>query len=312
MEHNQLINSLIADLLRFTAFLQKNKSNLQIDDDEFKNYAGSCRNLYHYCKNIKDSACSDIYHSELLIIFKLVTDIESSNTTSHLDIFSLLADLECALDTDFYKDYLIIQGGMFPDITDAEKDELKLYIEKGKYLKKLDHTVKLKEELASLRCGRSSYYCALIGPSFMGKTQTAFTLSHLMNVFYVNFSGTLCASRFTEQRIYRAMKPLSHFFLRTIGSDINNLKYLETPNGGIGFFLTRSSGNDKFETLGLIFTLLKWKSIHPELDNDPEAWFMSFWKMENIVIQPLSIVTFRSKIASKDFCFITFGFLNFI
>lgn len=306
MEHNQLINSLIADLIPFTAFLRENKSNLQVDDDEFKNYVSSCRNLYHYCKNVKKSACSDIYHSELLIIFKLITDIKSSisgNNTSPTGIFSLLGNLECALDADFYKDHLIIQGGMFPAITDVEKDELKLYIEKGKYLKTLDLTVKLKEELASLRRGRSSYYCALIGPSFMGKTQTAFTLSHLMNVFYLNFSGILGDSRFTEQRIYRAMKPLSHFFLTTIKSDINHLKYLETPNGGIGFFLNRSSESDKFETLGLIFTLLKWRSIHPELDNDPEAWFMSFWKMENIVIQPLSIATFRSKIAGKNFWF---------
>ena len=63
----------------------------------------------------------------------------------------------------------------------------------GETLKHNEITERLLEQITRLytEADPISMYSAIIGPSFIGKTQTAFTLSCLINVFYVNFIPTV-------------------------------------------------------------------------------------------------------------------------
>lgn len=283
MDNVQLLGHLLEQLPQIKDYLRKHMT------DEFEQLQSSCDQFSKYCKDIKmwKSSCSDIYHDELVAIFEAIEGIKSATSNDSVtlcDITTLLNNLRSALNVDFYDGHVIIQGTEEP-AEEIEEIEIKSYVDKGRYLKDSEITLKLKNELNAV----SLYYSALVGPSLMGKTQTAFTLSHHMTVFYVN-----CAGSKTEQVICCAMRPIYKLFNGAVSEDRNDSRYDFERNLGTGFFLKEKFKNYKWKTLGLIFTLLKWKSIHPQLD-DPEAWFKSFWDIESVVLKPLSVDIFKFK-----------------
>jgi len=130
-------------------------------------------------------------------------------------------------------------------------DVLKDYLKIGEALKDEDSVKNLKNDLARLRTSGNdscAYYAAIIGPSFLGKTQTAFTLSHVMNVIYVNLLAADIAVQGSDgslsQPIYNHFEDFSNLFYQTIDQDLK-----ETENNAPGYISCKNSG---YQTLGLL------------------------------------------------------------
>jgi len=120
----------------------------------------------------------------------------------------------------------------------------------GEILKDSEKALKLKQELATLRSqgdGETSYYSSIVGPSFLGKTQTAFIFSHHMTVFSTFDTGNV-----ELQPIYRETSEFSRLFLRTIQSDMIKIEKNSCSNNAHDLFHSIL----EFETLDLLYVLI--------------------------------------------------------
>ena len=183
---------------------------------------------------------------------------------------------------------------------DGYSTEVSKYVEIGKILCETDCITKIRNEIKNLEHNRddASTYAAIIGPSFTGKTQTAFTLSHLMDVFYVNIASVNDSKDTIEnngpylgglQDIYTKFNKISAVFLDILRTDV----HLE------------SGGNRKYLLLGLILLLVRWKKLLNLRDNlkDPIQWFHRYRQVNHVIIPKLSIEEFIQKCNGKQSCF---------
>lgn len=187
----------------------------------------------------------------------------------------------------------IIDSGNTDSYTCLPK-ELSDYLKIGHELKDEDATIKLKEELALLKNSyndcESSYYAAIIGPSFMGKTQTAFTLSHLMNVMYVNLLSTARSDSCGSQPIYDKLRKFSKLFSVTIEED------LKLSNiGSAGSIYGHSA---RFRTLGLLYCLILRKELNP--NETPEQNFLAILNIKKALVPKMTPSQFRSKMEGNS------------
>lgn len=316
MEQLELVRLLVEQLRTFRRkfkFLRiKGRKELK---KEYENFFDKSEKLLKYCEKVKkkQASCSEIYHNEMLNIYEAFERFKSNtngysalNTMSLDEISSQLRLLEDLLNaSDFYLNFAVIKI-LLKGASEAEKAEVKRYVDKGRILKDSPLTLKLKEELSKLKFvdNLPSFYSALVGPSFLGKTQTAFTLSHLMDVFYVNFTCMYHYDGTIDQRIYRALKPLSSVIFEAVCNDMDSTENIRGHRGkkiepGSKFF-NKHKADFKFQTLGLIYTLLMWKKYHEESFKNPENWFLSFADISHVVFQPLTQATFKEKIQSKS------------
>ena len=177
--------------------------------------------------------------------------------------------------------------------------ELANYLKIGSELKDEDATRKLKEELALLKDRNagsnsiedSSYYAAIIGPSFMGKTQTAFTLSHLMNVMYVNLLSTVPRTGESgSQPIYEEFLDFSKLFSITIDED------LKIPDAISASSIYRHSA--RFHTLGLLYCLIRRKVLNA--NETTEQNFLAILNIKKAFIPKITPSQFRSKMLGNS------------
>jgi hypothetical protein len=172
-------------------------------------------------------------------------------------------------------------------------DSTKFYIKIGDILKDSEKAVAIKKELATLRSGGdgvTSYYASIVGPSFMGKTQTAFILSHHMTVFYVNLLSTFKKGDVTLQPIYNETAEFSRLFLRTIKADMELLereKIVSNAHDLLG-------SNISFETLGLLFVLIYDQKLNPNLS--VEERFVRWCTISEVLIPKLTVRVFKKKL----------------
>ena len=157
----------------------------------------------------------------------------------------------------------------------------------------------IKESLQNLNyeseLRNPSYYAAIIGPSYMGKTQSAFTLGHLMNVIYLNISQTcLGESAGFSQPIYSLFKKLSDVFVIAFEQDkltSEYQKYMRTAHAISGYV-------SPIKCLGLIYVLIRNRMLHPEYT--PMDWFFNLINFENIIAPSMTIQQFEAKVAGKQ------------
>jgi hypothetical protein len=172
-------------------------------------------------------------------------------------------------------------------------ESMKYYIKIGDILKYSEKAVAIKKELATLRSGGdgvTSYYASIVGPSFMGKTQTAFILSHHMTVFYVNLLSTFKKGDVTLQPIYNETAEFSRLFLRTIKADMELLereKIVSNAHDLLG-------SNIAFETLGLLFVLIYDQKLNPNLS--VEERFVRWCTISEVLIPKLTVRVFKKKL----------------
>jgi hypothetical protein len=170
---------------------------------------------------------------------------------------------------------------------------MKSYIKIADVLKDSEKAAAIKKELATLRSegdGATSYYASIVGPSFMGKTQTAFILSHHMTVFYVNLLSIFNIGDVGIYPIYEETSNFSLLFLRTIKADMKLLGK-ERVEAGANELLRFNIG---FETLGLLFVLIYDQKLNPNLS--VEERFIRWCNLSEVIVPKLTVYDFKEKL----------------
>ena len=122
-------------------------------------------------------------------------------------------------------------------------------------------------------------FASIVGPSFMGKTQFAFSLARAFKVFYVNFSkkGEL-------QPIYKAFEIMSDIFISHLFDDCDTLeskiKRLDSDK------LSSDAFDIQLLTIGFI-----WNLVEHSLEYDPSKseWFEYYLKPREFQFKAMSI-----------------------
>ena len=183
--------------------------------------------------------------------------------------------------------------------------ELSRYIKVGEKMKDAIEISEIKTELQSLRfppeMNLPSIYMAIVGPSYMGKTQSAFTLSHLMTVFYVNLLTAIDVDVNIEssQEIYAPFEVISGIFKKCLRSDCFNMT---SSRGATNLVFSEN----EFQTLGLIYFLLTL-----ERPTQVEDQFLQYININNIIVPKMTTNNFRSKIRGKLDCIRSVYFYSF-
>ena len=191
-----------------------------------------------------------------------------------------------------YSFFRISRETMFPELP----NELSNYINVGNKIKDSKEILEINDLIQSLRLGNSpspSIYTAIIGPSFLGKTQSAFTLAHLMNVLYVNFAAesSIAGDATNLQDIYAPFTFISWLFKVCLETDISVLKSLNISLSATSI----SKATVSFQTLGLLYFLFtfEWStSVHDR--------FLQYINMKNVIIPKLEIFDFKLSLQSKE------------
>lgn len=187
---------------------------------------------------------------------------------------------------------------------------LKDYLKIGEELKNERAVRKLERELSLLKQNsedsfrRLGYYAAIIGPKFMGKTQTAFTLSHLMNVIYVNLlsidsnEDANNSDLSSNPSINSVFQKFSKLFSLAIDEDLkdsgdNSIYHIEKHRPG-------------FQTLGLLYCIIRRKQLN--FDETAVENFLQMLNINNAVVPKMSTYTFIKKIIGNLY----YGFIKII
>ena len=126
-------------------------------------------------------------------------------------------------------------------------------------------------------------YASIVGPSFMGKTQFAFSLARAFKVFYVNFS-----KQSELQTVYKAFDGISSIFKRLLQKDCETLE--STPKRLDSDKLTFTDAFDiQFLTIGFI-----WESIAYSFKYDPSKseWFELYLEPRKLQFKAMSIAEY--------------------
>ena len=132
-------------------------------------------------------------------------------------------------------------------------------------------------------------YLTIVGPSFMGKTQTAFNLARERPLFYVNFSNTNA-----RQYIYRPFVNISSYFIACLAHDYAIFAGMSVNVDAEVLLLNLDV---KLKTIGLI-----WHFISISLDfdfNGSVSWFEFYLQEHKITFEPLSLSMFWEKMSKK-------------
>lgn len=182
-------------------------------------------------------------------------------------------------------------------------DELVKYYTIGTALMNDPTTVLLLKELRRLRSESTdiSPFSVIIGPSYMGKTQAAFTLANIINVIYVNFVSTTARN---PQPIYMLFGLLADRFRTAIRAD----KYRANHKTSSKDILSLEFS---FQTLGLIYLIIRTCKIRADLDG--LGWLKELVSINEKMIPPMTLLEFLSKtegISNFIFIFIHSLFLD--
>ena len=261
--------------------------------------------LMKICLSAKNHSLfgSEVLAEELKSLFTDYIDkikAESNNYIIALpekNVLEFLIVLSKKLNSNSFLDSTVVQRSATNYSVPPEV--LKSYINVGQAMFTDVLMTEIKESLQNLNyeseLRNPSYYAAIIGPSYMGKTQSAFTLGHLMNVIYLNISQTcLGESAGFSQPIYSLFKKLSDVFVIAFEQDkltSEYQKYMRTAHAISGYV-------SPIKCLGLIYVLIRNRMLHPEYT--PMDWFFNLINFENIIAPSMTIQQFEAKVAGKQ------------
>ena len=295
MDHLELLKCLGNELVLVKKYFEPIKYR-----DQFEKWIKSCDKLSDYCNNIEENqrVLSEFCHKELLELLRIIKEVKISSNNFKIREFGSREEIEKhSTKIGIALDNLAVIEGLKEEIPEAAKEELKKYVDKGCYLKDCSLTLKLKDELANLKIPESSsYYCALIGPHLLGKTQTSFTLSHLMDVIHINL-GIIFPGKIAQD-IDLVTKSLSKLFSNAIWNDFGATECSRYGNG-VWVFLLDKVINKRLQTLGLIYTVLKLKNMNNPEFEDQEKLYSYFSTMKSALVQSLSQAEFKLKMQGK-------------
>ena len=169
------------------------------------------------------------------------------------------------------------------------------YLEVGDVLKNDEMTLLILQEVQKLHNEtnrRISAYTTIIGPSLMGKTQVAFTLSHLINVIYVNFASLIDETAVVPQKIYSLFKGITAIFQNCIKIDTAFSEFSDSDQNAEDI----RHLNFPLQTLGLIYVLLRAQKLRElEGDFDVKNWLTEIVNIRSVMIPPMKISEFKAK-----------------
>ena len=219
--------------------------------------------------------------SKVDIIQKLLRSIEKMSFLKRLPNLSYVENIE-------------IQAFKDP-IPDVPIEILFEYLEVGDVLKNDEMTLSLLQEVEKLHNEtnrRMSAYTTIIGPSLMGKTQVAFTLSHLINVIYVNFASLIDETAVVPQKIYSLFKGITAIFQNCIKIDTAFSEFSDSDQNAEDI----RHLNFPLQTLGLIYVLLRAQKLRElEGDFDVKNWLTEIVNIRSVMIPPMKISEFKAK-----------------
>lgn len=165
-------------------------------------------------------------------------------------------------------------------------DELEMYYSVGTALKDDACTLTLLENLRKLRTDypEISLFSTIIGPSYLGKTQTAFTLAN-----FINFMNIICLKLKTPQSIYWLFIQLAKLFQQAIWKDQPKLWRLNSKSRAINILESELS----FKTLGLIYVLIRMRKLRSDLDG--LEWLKELVMIDEAIVPPMTCEEFISK-----------------
>ena len=131
-------------------------------------------------------------------------------------------------------------------------------------------------------------YASIVGPSFMGKTQFAFSLARAFKVFYVNFSTVS-----NKQNIYKAFDEISSIFIRFLFKDCEMLKKMNQSLDSSR--LARDSLKIELKTVGFLWYLLEYSMTY---DPSKSEWFEYYLKPREFQYKPMSIYQYLTKLSN--------------
>jgi hypothetical protein len=177
------------------------------------------------------------------------------------------------------------------DISELSVDLLE-YIKIGSKIKDTAEMKNIKKTLQEgliYNVNEPSIYMAIIGPSYMGKTQSAHSLAYIMdNVFYVNFLNPSELSN--TQQVYVPFKRISKVFADCLHDDHKNMDMSESKMTSKSI---RDDEKSRLKTLGFLLYLLSL----PVIDSVPDR-ILRYINVNNVTIRPLTVKEFRE--GAKD------------
>ena len=188
-------------------------------------------------------------------------------------------------------DSIVITGGIKK--FDTLPIELCQYISTGEKIKDAAEIQAIKTELLTLEIDTDlpSIYVAIVGPSLMGKTQTAFALSHSLNLLYVNLSVAYSDIISTAQPIYSPFAKISKIFTACLQKDMEMI--IIALEGSFSAAVLSIRG--PFFTLGLIYHL-----ICLDKPSSVEEWVLQYINISDLSVTKLTVSQFTQKIKSNN------------
>lgn len=184
---------------------------------------------------------------------------------------------------------------------DLEDPELKIIL---KYI--LEPVKDVFKDGSFLKPLKVYHYSAIIGPSFMGKTQLSFILARCHPVFYFNFFVDVNS----PQNIYTCFSDYSDELLQTLDLDKKSLsetKNLTELSESGNLFLRK---NLKLYTIGFIWSLIE-HSLEFDFSINDGIWFYHYLKKRSHSYEALSFNDFYAKMGKILSLFYSYNLLSF-
>ena len=309
-------NAQLDELNEFVDYLNTNERGInKMFNEMIQNCAEKLEKFISFIKFVTQnkSHCEEVYFEDLKEIWKLSNEFKTStqnfkSSLKYRNHSGLLDKLFALLVLKTPENFSVIGYPFSPiDLSPTSYSvEISKYLEIGKLLCETDCITKIRNEIKSLEHNKedASSYAAIVGPSFTGKTQTAFTLSHLMDVFYVNLVSVKESSEDLQsfgpslggyQQIYTEFKPISKLFNKVLEKDISEQDL--SPEDARTASKLKNKKKGRYFVLGLMLLLIRWKKL---LDlQDPFQWFHRYKQIKRVIISELSVEEFEQKCIGK-------------
>lgn len=135
-----------------------------------------------------------------------------------------------------------------------------------------------------------SPYIAIIGPNYMGSTQSAFTLSHKLSVYYFNFENILARCDGPgPQAIYNIFSSVTRYISDCIDMDRSHPDY----NARYDDAEDISRLTYPLKTLGFIYVLMKMRAL--ERFKSATDWLITMVQLKGMIIPSLTITDFKEQ-----------------
>jgi len=210
--------------------------------------------------------------------------------------FKALTYVRKSIDSGVVTNYSKFVDKISSDSIDHLIPDLESYLNVGSALKDDQITQLFIAEIANIYLENYcvSPFISIVGPSCMGKTQTAFTLAHSIDVIYVNLSATL-NTVLSNQNIYELFRGLAKIFLSCIKEDTDYLESAEI----LGHAEDIQNLTWPFKTLGLFYVLFQMRELKKH--SSIKDWYLDLINIDSIMIPFLTVKDFKLKFKGTFF-----------